>query len=284
MTPLPHDKTAAMTVDQVRRRAGVPITVVRDRDAMAKDFAQTVLGHVRRANKRAKRLAIIMPVGPTGQWKQMADMAARDGVDLSRLCIIQMDEYLSDSSRRLRATDPFSFAKFVQTSFGRKATAQCRFRKSHWVVPDPGDTGAVDRAIRRWGGVDVAFAGIGLNGHLAFNEPPLATSQWDDQSFAQSSTRVVQLAETTKATNSIFGTGGDLARVPDFAVTIGMKQILGARQVHVFLDWPWQRFVWRRALLGPVSRFFPASFLQRHRNVRFTMTEEAAMVHPVVPE
>ena len=72
--------------------------------------------------------------------------------------------------------------------------------------------------------------------------------------------------------------------MPDAAVTIGMKQILGARQVHVYLDWPWQRCVWRRALLGPVSRFFPASFLQRHRNVRLTLTEEAARAHPVVPE
>jgi len=115
------------------------------------------------------------------------------------------------------------------------------------------DIGAVDRAIRRWGGVDVAFAGIGLNGHVACNEPPAASECWTDESFARSPTRVVKLAETTKATNSIFGTGGDLGRVPDFAVTIGMKEILGARRVHVFLDWRWQRFVFRRALLGPVA-------------------------------
>jgi len=107
---------------------------------------------------------------------------------------------------------------------------------------------------------------------------------WTDESFANSPTRIVKLAETTKATNSIFGTGGDLGRVPDFAVTIGMKEILSARRIHVFLDWHWQRFVLRRTLLGPVSRTFPASFLQTHKDVRFTVTQEIATPHSLVPE
>ena len=120
--------------------------------------------------------------------------------------------------------------------------------------------------------------------HVAFNEPPGPSECWTDESFAKSPTRVVKLVETTKATNSIFGTGGDLGRVPDFAVTIGMKEILGARRVHVFLDWHWQRFVLRRSLLGPASRSFPASLLQTHKDVRFTVTEEVAAVHSLVPE
>ncbi len=65
---------------------------------------------------------------------------------------------------------------------------------------------------------------------------------------------------------------------------IGMKQILGARRIHVFLDWQWQRYVVRRALLGPVGRSFPASYLQTHKRVRVTMTEEVAAVHPLLPE
>jgi glucosamine-6-phosphate deaminase len=142
----------------------------------------------------------------------------------------------------------------------------------------------VERVIEHRGGVDVAFAGIGLNGHIAFNEPPLPSESWTEESFAASSTRIIKVAETTEATNSIFGTGGDLGQVADYAVTIGMKQILNARQVHVFLDWPWQRFVFRRTLLGPVSRFFPASLLQRHKNVRFSITEEVAQVHALMPE
>jgi len=278
------DTIARISLAEAQRRSGIPIKVVADRQALAATFARTVLAHVRAANRKGERLVIIMPVGPTGQWRQMAEIAAAERIELSRLCIVQMDEYLSSSSTRLPASDPFSFTGFVQKSFAAKASRECGFRRNNWIVPDPKDTVAVERTIRRWGGVDVAFAGIGLNGHLAFNEPPLPTSAWDDASFAQSSTRIVKLADTTKATNSIFGTGGQLGRVPDYAVSIGMKQILEAREVHVFLDWQWQRFVWRRALLGPVTRFFPASYLQNHRNVRFTMTEEVARAHPIVPQ
>ncbi len=72
--------------------------------------------------------------------------------------------------------------------------------------------------------------------------------------------------------------------MPDYAVTIGMRQILGARQVHVLLDWPWQCNVLRRALLGPVTMYFPASLLQDHSDVRFTVTADVAAVHEIAPE
>jgi glucosamine-6-phosphate deaminase len=279
-----YDQVGLLTLAELQRRTRVPIEVVADKDALAVHFARVVLGHVRKANARKKSLVIIMPVGPTGQWRLMADMAAKEGLSLLRLSIVQMDEYLTADSQRLPLSHPFSFTGFIWKNFAREATRECGFRKENWIVPDPGDTGAVERVIEHRGGVDVAFAGIGLNGHIAFNEPPLPSESWTEESFAASSTRIIKVAETTEATNSIFGTGGDLGQVADYAVTIGMKQILNARQVHVFLDWPWQRFVFRRTLLGPVSRFFPASLLQRHKNVRFSITEEVAQVHALMPE
>lgn len=285
MKPLSPEKIASCTLAQLRRRTGVPIDVVADRKSLAVQFAETILQGMRTASKRKKRVVIIMPVGPTGQWQQLADIAMAERIDLSRLCIVSMDEYLTpDGSRNVPTSDPFSFTAFVTRQFAQKAIQKCGFKKQNWIVPSPKDTSAVEAAIERWGGVDVAFAGIGLNGHVAFNEPPAPSECWTDESFAKSPTRIVKLAETTKATNSIFGTGGDLGRVPDFAVTIGMKEILGARRVHVFLDWHWQRFVLRRTLLGPVSRSFPASLLQTHKDVRFTITQEVAIQHSLVPE
>lgn len=281
---VPFDKISLCAIDELRRLTGVPIEVVRDREAMAVSFAATVLDCVRRANARRKRAVIIMPVGPTSQWNLMADIAIRKGINLSCLSIIQMDEYLDPHSRRVPLSDPFSFTGFVWRTFGWRAAQKCGFQKKNWIVPDPANPRSVDRAIKRWGGVDIAFAGIGLNGHMAFNEPPLASETWTDESFAESSTRVIRLAETTKATNSIFGTGGNLGQVPDQAVTIGMKQILGAKRIHVFLDWHWQRFPLRRTLLGPVSRLFPASLIQTHRDIRFTITEEVACIHQLLPE
>ena len=276
---------ATYPIDELRQISGMPIEVAVDREVLASAFTEHVLEHVRAANRQGRRTVIIMPVGPTGQWRLAAQIAKRDGIDLSGLCIISMDEYLApDAVHALPETDPFSFAGFIRRNFADEAAASCGFQMENWVAPDPSDTDKVDRKIAEWGGVDVAFAGIGLNGHLAFNEPPSPNDHWSEEAFADSPVRVQKIADTTKATNSIFGTGGDLGKVPDYAVTIGMRQILGARQVHVLLDWPWQCNVLRRALLGPVTMYFPASLLQSHSDVRFTVTAEVAAVHEIAPE
>jgi glucosamine-6-phosphate deaminase len=196
-----------------------------------------------------------------------------------------MDEYLTaDGSSRVPVDAPLSFTGFVRDNFASEAISKCGFKKENWIVPDPHNPIAVECAIKDRGCVDVAFAGIGLNGHIAFNEPPGSGNVYTDESFASAGTRIVRVSEFTKATNSIFGTGGDTGSILDFAVTIGMKQILGAKCVHAFLDWPWQRYVLRRTLLGPAGKDFPASYLQQHKNVRFTITEEVATVHTLIPE
>lgn len=276
---------ASYSIDEIRSASNVRIEVVQDGSALARSFAECVLERITDDNRRRRRTVIIMPVGPTGQWALIVRIARRQGIDLSGLCIISMDEYLTpDGVNALAESDPFSFAGFIRRNFADEAAACCGFLMENWVAPEPSDIGRIDSKIAEWGGVDVAFAGIGLNGHLAFNEPPSSADHWSEEAFADSPTRIQRIAQTTKATNSIFGTGGDLTKVPDYAVTIGMRQILGARQVHVFLDWPWQCNVLRRALLGPVTMHFPASLLQKHSNVRFTVTADVACVHESAPE
>ena len=285
MTTLATDGIGSRTVAQIRPATAIEIEVVKDREALAQVFAEAVLATVRQAVAQGRRAVVIMPVGPTGQWRLLAPLARREHLSLAALHIIQMDEYLGpDAATWLPASHPFSFRGFVQSSFADEAVRECGFRAENWLVPEPAHLDLVDARIREWGGVDVAFGGVGLNGHMAFNEPPGPSSRWTAETFPDSPARVQQIAETTKATNSIFGTGGDLTAMPDYAVTVGMRQILGARRIHLFLDWPWQRNVFRRAVLGPVTIAFPASLVQRHGNVRFTITEEVAEPHVVNPE
>jgi glucosamine-6-phosphate deaminase len=273
------------SIEEIGNASSIPVKVVADKATLSRTFAECMIQHVNHGNQQRKRTVLIMPVGPTGQWKLAVEIAKRESVDLSNLHIVSMDEYLTeDAAHPIPQTDSFSFARFIRSNFADEATASCGFKMENWVAPDPADTENVERRIAEWGGVDVAFASVGLNGHLAFNEPPSITDNWSEEEFANSPTRIQKIAETTKATNSIFGTGGDLTKVPDYAVTIGMKQLLGARQVHVFLGWPWQCNVMRRALLGPVTMRFPASLLQNHPNARFTVTQDVADVHEQVPE
>ncbi len=273
------------TIGEIRKRTPFPVEIVKNRNVLAAVFAEQIISHVHRGNCQGRRTVVILPVGPTGQWKLMAEIAIRKQIDLSKLCIISMDEYLMpDNISQVPETDPFSFAGFIKRNFVNDAAAFCGFKKENWIAPNTSDIGKIDRKIEEWGGVDVAFGGIGLNGHLAFNEAPEVTDTWTEESFAVSPVRIQKIAAVTKATNSIFGTGGCINMVPDYAVTIGMKQILNARRIHIYLDWAWQRFMLRRTLLGSVTMHFPASLLQKHHDVQFTVTEEVAEVHTIIPE
>ena len=71
-----------------------------------------------------------MPVGPTGQWKLMAETAIKESIDLSKLYIVSMDEYLlEDGITAVPEDNPFSFKAFINESFANTAMSKCGFKK-----------------------------------------------------------------------------------------------------------------------------------------------------------
>src|SRR5438034_2500447 len=126
------------------------------------------------------------------------------------------------------------------------------------VFPDPNDCGAIGRLIAERGGVDACFGGIGINGHIAFNEPPEPGDAISLEEFAALPTRALDLARETRTINAVT-VGGDIAVVPRRCVTVGMKEILAARRLRFYCNRPWQAGVVRGALHGPITPACPAS-------------------------
>ena len=119
----------------------------------------------------------------------------------------------------------------------------------------------LDRLIEELGGVDIAFGGIGINGHLAFNE---SREDMTAEEFAAQGTRALSLNPETRTANAIGDRCGAIDAMPHRAVTIGIKQILGARKVRLGVFREWHRSVVRQAAYGEVTAHFPASLLQNH--------------------
>ncbi len=241
--------------------------VVDDKDAAARHFAETMVEAIRKNNVLARPTRFIMPVGPTGQYRIFSDRCNREKIDLSRLHIFNMDEYVGDDGNNLSDDHPFSFRRFLRKNFYTQVNAECGLNPDQMHVPDARRTAEYTQSIEAVGGIDVCFGGIGINGHLAFNE---ALDYWElmsNENFKNLPTRVVKLAATTKVINAVFGAGGNLQAIPNFAVTIGMKEILAAERICIYLDWPWQKQVLRNTLFGPISPMFPASFLREHPDV-----------------
>ena len=165
--------------------------------------------------------------------------------------------------------------------YGGPARNPCSNRsyfESHWdTIPgappvaqfDPG-AGDLDAECRRMadlvksqGGLDVAVLGIGMNGHLAFNEPGSAPD---------SNARRVELhSASIESARACWG-----AEAPDWGLTLGLGELLGARAVLVLAKGEAKARIVHAALTGPVSSDLPASLVRQAPNHLFVLDEAAA--------
>ena len=257
---------------------GVRLRVLPDREALYADLAAAMLREVHAASAEGRACRLIVPVGPRGQYELFTRRCNAERIDLRQLHLFAMDEYLDWQGRPIPAEDPLSFRGFLQRSLVRGLAPDCGFAPERLVFPDPLDLETYSRRIAAVGGIDCCFGGIGVHGHVAFNEPPVCRFfAVSAEAFAGSLTRVVPLAPETITMNSIRANGGDLARFPPMAVTVGMRDILAARRIRLYADGgPWQRSILRRALFGPPSADWPVTLLRGHPDYALAADAETA--------
>jgi glucosamine-6-phosphate deaminase len=268
---------AYLAVMPDRLGAGTPVKVriLGDAAAAAQDMAETMLREAAASASEGRPATFIVPVGPVDQFPRLADLINQQHADWRDVCLINMDEYLTEDDRWIAADHPLSFRGFMDRVFYSRLHTSLAPRTQNRLFPDPSDPGAIERLIDRQGGVDVCFGGIGINGHIAFNEPPEPGEELTDAAFAQLPTRVVALARETRTMNSVT-VGGELSVIPRRAVTVGMKECLGARKLRFYCNRPWQSAVVRRALHGPLTAACPASLLRTHPDAEIVVTEVVA--------
>lgn len=277
--PDPADQTAAalrVAPEDLGRGTTATVNVVGDRDALTAAFATDLLDCflAAKAAGRAKVLFII-PVGPVGQYDLLAARCNDLGQSLRDLVIINMDEYLTPEGHALISTDdPLSFRRHMDDHFYNQLDPALAPPPEQRIFPLPDDPDIVGRTIAQHGGVDVCFGGVGITGHVAFNDPPEPDETITTADFAALPTRVVRLSRETVLINSVTAARGNIDRIPPLAVTVGMKEILAARQIRLYLNRPWQNAIVRKALHGPVTPQVPVSLLQDHPDYHLTITQE----------
>jgi glucosamine-6-phosphate deaminase len=268
---------AALAVPPARLGEGSPIRlrVVRDMAALTRDFADVLLTEYRACLAAGRSRAVfIVPVGPIGQFDLLAARCNAERQSLARLVLINMDEYLDGFGQWVDPRNPLSFRGHMRRHFFDLLDPQLAPPDDQNIFPDPAAPQQLGEAIAFLGGVDVCFGGVGITGHLAFNDPPEPGEPDDPDAFARLTTRVVKLSRETLTINAVTAARGNIARIPPLAVTIGMAEILAARRVQLYMNRPWQSAMIRRLLHGPVSATVPASLLQNHPDACVTATEE----------
>ena len=261
--------------EELGRGRSVAVRITRDAQSLAVEMAEEMARVIRQARSEGRAATLIVPVGPVDQFPVLAEQINREQLDCRDVVLINMDEYLTDDDQWIPADHPLSFRGYMQRLFYDRLDVALAPQPENRVFPDPQRPEAIAELIRRRGGVDACFGGIGINGHIAFNEPPEPGEQIPMDKFANLPTRSLNLARETRTINSVT-VGGEISVIPHRAVTVGMREILAARQLRFYCNRPWQTCVVRRVLHTPVSPACPATYLQQHADAVLTVTEQVA--------
>ncbi|MBI3973340.1 MAG: glucosamine-6-phosphate isomerase [Chloroflexi bacterium] len=270
-----------ISAEGLAERAGKRLVVLPDRAAVYEHFARSIADEIKANDEAGRRTALILPVGPLGGYPALARVCNAERISWRQVHTFNMDEYLDWEGRPLPEGHPLSFVAFMQRFFAQLDPA-LRPPPSQTHFPEPADPDAIGRAMEAAGGVDTCYGGVGIHGHLAFNEPPL--DRWrtcGTDEFRRARTRVLPLAPETVVMNCIRTVGGHFASLPPMCITLGMAECLGARRIRLYCDGgEWQRTALRTALLGPVGVEYPVTLTQDHPDCVFIC--DAVTAQPAV--
>ncbi len=253
----------------------VSVRVVKGMDEIAEAIAIEMLKVVDEAFAAGRQATLIIPVGPVDQFPVLAEIINQQKLDWRQVVLINMDEYLTDDDQWVPADHPLSFRGYMDRKFYDLIDPDLAPSPENRIFPDPENLEGIQTLIDSRGGVDACFGGIGINGHMAFNEPPEPGETCSAEEFAARPTRLLNLSRETLTINSVT-VGGGLAVIPRRAVTVGMKEVLTSKKMRFYCNRPWQSAVVRRVLHDPIAAACPASLMRNHLDATLTLTEYVA--------
>ena len=197
---------------------------------------------------------------PLGTYKQLIKWYEKGDIDFSKVTSVNLDEYVG-----LDVSNDQSYRYFMNKNFFEHINIDINntFVPNGCAVDLVSEGKRYDEHIAKLGGIDLQLLGIGLDGHIGFNEP--------DKYFVKS-THVVELHESTIKANSRFFANED--EVPKRAITMGMVSIMQAKKILLIARGKAKRDVLENAFYGPITPEIPASILQLHPDITVIYSEK----------
>ncbi|HLY12362.1 MAG TPA: glucosamine-6-phosphate deaminase [Planctomycetota bacterium] len=218
------------------------------KEQLALDAALAGGSRIRQALHQKGEATIVVATGMSQAG--MLSHLVKENIDWRRVTAFHLDEYVG-----IRATHPASFRKYLQERFVGKVP----LKAFHPIAGEKEPIAEVKRlnALLAEVDIDVAFVGIGENGHLAFNDPPAKVDT--NLPFL-----LVTLNEACRKQQVGEGWFKSIREVPPHAITMSIPQILKAEQIICTVPDARKAEAVRAALEGEVTPQLPASYLQQH--------------------
>ena len=246
----------------------VILRIFDDKVALGQAAAEQAANAIRKAIK-ARGLARIIAATAASQKEFLQALTKQPQIDWEHVEAFHLDEYIG-----LPITHPGSFRKMLLEQLIQKT----RIKKYHLLDGD-GDAAAV---VRREGAalasapVDIAFLGIGENGHIAFNDPP-ADFKTEEPYL------IVNLDEACRRQQVGEAWFADISQVPKQAISMSVQQILKSKEIIAVVPDSRKAQAIKACFEGEVSPMAPASILRTHPNTTIYLDKNsAALLSPAL--
>ena len=223
-------------------------------------LAQQQLQHGIRERGEA---AAILATG-NSQLQFLDTLVKLGGVDWSRVILFHMDEYLG-----IHADHPASFARYMQERVEERVHPK-EFYYLTGDAPEPLKECEHYETLLRRHPIDLCVLGVGENGHLAFNDPPVA--DFEDERWV----KIVRLDEATRRQQTGYGYFKTIAEVPLYGLTLTIPALCAAEKVLCLAPGKRKAPIIRKTLHGEICSRCPASVLRNHPHAQLLLDPESA--------
>ena len=244
----------------------LPVRIYRSQSEMAQDVARIAHGYLRERIKEQGSAAAILATG-NSQIQFLKALISLGGIDWSKMTLFHMDEYLG-----LDANHSASFRRYMR----ERVETRVRPKMFHYLAGDaaqPLDECERYANLLKAQPIDLCCLGIGENGHLAFNDPPVA--DFHDRFPV----KLVRLDEACRQQQVGEGHFPNMAAVPQYAFTLTIPTLCSAKRMLCVAPEKRKAQAVRDALHRPVSSACPASWLrQQSHAVLFLDSDSASLL------
>ncbi len=244
----------------------IPFSVFADSSGASQTLAREVAALVKKGRTDGTKVVLGLATGstPLSFYAELIRIHREEGLSFKNVVTFNLDEYYG-----LPPDHPQSYHHFMRVNLfdHLDVPAESIHLPSGSVPPAELDAHCqeYERKIRDAGGIDFQILGIGRTGHIGFNEPG---------SSARSRTRMIALDPLTR--RDAAGDFGGEEHTPHYAITMGVRTILEARQIALMAWGQHKANIVREAIEGAITPQVTASFLQEHDRCRFILDTSAA--------
>ena len=210
-------------------------------------------------NNNSAVLGLATGSSPLGTYARLIEKYNAGEINFANVTSVNLDEYVG-----LNCDNDQSYRYFMNKNLFKHINIDMdkTFVPNGCAEDLASEGAAYDKMIENLGGIDIQLLGIGLDGHIGFNEP--------DEYFTKE-THLVNLDESTIEANSRFFASKD--DVPKQAITMGMYSIMQAKKVLLIANGKNKNDIIEKAFFGPITPYVPASILQLHKDVTVIYSE-----------